>query len=543
MKEFCEKGHIFAGKTYICKECKHNLLERVIMADFVLSEQDLAQLKEKGISRQAFEGQLKRFEKGFAPLDLVASASEGRGVKVFGEEELNSVLQRWDDALQDPQLRVQKFVPASGAASRMFKELYQYLGGAEPSPAVQEVLDHINDFAFADALDRACMLGERGKTASKLIETGEGRTVVKYLLEDVGMNYGHLPKALILFHKYDHGVRTAAEEQLAEGAKYTRNSSRVVRVHFTLSPEHIAPFLTLLARRQSKLEDYYSVQFEVTHSVQKSETDTIAVDLENLPMRNDDGSLMFRPGGHGALIQNLNELDADVIFIKNIDNVVPDHYEADTIIYKKALGGYLLQLRDKVYKYIALLSEERRPSQSQLEEIRAFMKEAFCVELPLEEETPADVQANMLRELLNRPLRVCGMVRNEGEPGGGPYIVRDKRGVTSLQILESTQVDMDNPEARAMFEESSFFNPVDLVCCVKEYRGQKFDLTAFVDYETGFISSKSSGGKELKALELPGLWNGAMSNWNTAFVEVPSSTFNPVKTVNDLLRPVHRYEK
>lgn len=513
------------------------------MAELILTDNDLAQLKEKKISRQQLEVQLKHFENGFTPLEVVAAANAERGVKVLDTETLEKSLKKWDSATKDPALKVQKFVPASGAASRMFKELYQYLDGATPSATVEEVLNNILNFAFADALDRACMIGEKGKNSSKLIQAGGGRTVVKYLLTDVGMNYGHLPKALIAFHKYTDSVRTAAEEQLAEGAKYAINSNRVVHVHFTLSPEHIAPFQTLLARRQPELEDKYSVKFEVTHSIQKSETDTIAVDIHNQPMRNADGSLMFRPGGHGALIQNLNELNADVIFIKNIDNVVPDPLKGDTIIYKKAIGGYLLHLRDKVYHYMAQLSDDKKPTPTLLEEVVNFLDTEFCITLPDTDSQTPDQLATQLRDILNRPIRVCGMVRNEGEPGGGPYIVRDANGVTSLQILESTQIDMSNPEAKAIFESSAYFNPVDIACCVKEYRGHKFDLQAFVDPETGFISHKSAGGKELKALELPGLWNGAMSHWNTAFVEVPSTTFNPVKTVNDLLRPAHLQQR
>ncbi|MDO5035495.1 MAG: DUF4301 family protein [Porphyromonas sp.] len=508
-----------------------------------LTEEDLSQLKQKGISQKTLEAQLSRFEQGFKPINIVAPAGVEGGVKVFDNEELGDLLKVWDDALMSPELKVQKFVPASGAASRMFKELYKYLKGAEPSESVTQVIEHLDDFAFSDALDRACMLGEGGKSSAKLIEIGEGRTVIRYLLEEEGMNYGHLPKALILFHRYAHGTRTATEEQLAESAKYASNSTRIVHVHFTLSPEHIAPFQTLLSRRLSDLEDRYSVKYDVTYSIQKPETDTIAVDLNNQPMRGEDGSLMFRPGGHGALIENLNELDADIIFIKNIDNVVPDHYVADTIIYKKAIGGYLITLRNQVHKYMAELSEEGRPSSSELEEMREFLETAFCVTIENWSELSPDAQADQLRELLNRPIRVCGMVRNEGEPGGGPYIVRDAEGVTSLQILESTQINREDPEQREAFNKSTYFNPVDLVCCVRAYKGQKFDLTAFVDEETGFMSHKSSGARDLKALELPGLWNGAMSRWNTAFVEVPVTTFNPVKTVNDLLRPVHQYNR
>lgn len=523
------------------------------MAGFELTDQDLKQLNDLGISRSTFEQQLSRFEKGFPYLSIVRSADAGYGIQVLSDSRKEELLRVWEQTLGNPSTRVVKFVPASGAASRMFKELYRYMDGGEPSAGVCEVLEHLSDFAFYDALNRSCMLREGGKTAAKLIERGEGRTVVRHLLEESGLDYGHLPKALILFHKYMTSPRTAAEEHLAEGAKYADTCDGKVRIHFTLSPEHIKPFETLLSRRKGELEETCTASYEVTHSIQKPSTDTVAVDMDNVPLRDAEGRLMFRPGGHGALIENLNDINADIIFIKNIDNVVPDYRRTDTIIYKQVLGGYVVELRDRVYRYMAELQDARRVSEGVLEEVREFLREAFCIETEGIEKSPVDDiigemehaqhKENVVRELrrlLNRPIRVCGMVRNEGEPGGGPYIVRDEKGITSLQILESSQIDMSDPQSKEAFEQSKYFNPVDLVCCTKDFRGNNFDLRLFIDEETGFISHKSSGGRELKALERPGLWNGAMSRWNTAFVEVPASTFNPVKTVNDLLRPVHK---
>ena len=524
------------------------------------SNDDLRQMEEKGIAKTAVEAQLASFQKGFPYLSILKSADLESGITALSEKDKNEALEAWEKELLDPSRKVLKFVPASGAASRMFKELYQYLGGEDPSKKVEEFLAHLSDFAFYDALNRATMLGEGGKTIAKLLDKGEGRTVVKYLLEEAGLNYGHLPKALILFHKdTPNPPRTAMEEHLAEGALYARGADGRVHLHFTLSPEHIKPFETLFLKRKEMLEDHYNVSYDVTYSVQKPSTDTIAVNPDNTPFRNADGSLLFRPGGHGALIANLNEVDADIIFIKNIDNVVPDFLKSDTIIYKKVLGGHLVRLRDKVYHYMSLLTQSGVPSAALIDEIRKFLLESFSVRVDVpdagsENEALKDRDAleelkleesrnsisKTLRQLLNRPIRVCGMVRNEGEPGGGPYIIRDKSGISSLQILESTQIDLSNEHAKEAFEHSSYFNPVDLVVCTKDYRGQKFDLPLFVNEETGFISSKSKDGKELKALELPGLWNGAMSNWNTAFIEVPADTFNPVKTVNDLLRPAHR---
>lgn len=516
---------------------------------------DLAQIENLGISRAQLEKQLTAFEEGIPYLSIVRAADSKSGVTVLTEKQSVAALETWAQLLRDPAVNVLKFVPASGAASRMFKDLHRFLAGEDPAPSVQEVLDNLTHFAFYDALNRACMLGEGGKTVPKLLERGEARVVIKYLLTEVGLNYANLPKALVLFHKYPQVSRTAMEEHLAEGAMYTRNSKGITRLHFTLSPEHIKPFDALLQRRKAALEEAYSTIFQVTHSIQKSSTDTVAVDLENHPLRDEDGELIFRPGGHGALIENLNEVDADIIFIKNIDNVVPDFQKSSTIIHKKILGGYLVQLRDRVYHYAAELSNTPKPSTSLLSEVQSFLRDAFCIETDelssvegddplaeLQKEENRGALARTLRQLLNRPVRVCGMVRNDGEPGGGPYIVRDKEGRTSLQILEKSQVDMNNIHAREQYESSRYFNPVDLVCCIKDYRGNKYDLRLFVDPDTGFISNKSKGGRELKALELPGLWNGAMSRWNTAFVEVPADTFNPVKTVNDLLRPAHSVE-
>lgn len=518
------------------------------------TEEDLRQMSDHGITRAEAEHQLELFEEGFPFPAIVRAADEDHGIRVLSEEERRDALEAWADALKDPQLKVLKFVPASGAASRMFRDLFAYLEGGEPGESVTEVLDRIEDFAFYDDLNKACMLRERGKGARRLIDAGEGRTVVRYLLTDEGLGYGSLPKALLLFHKYRDRPRTALEEHLAEGAKYARTAAGTVRLHFTLSPEHLHPFRTLLSRRQADIEDTFNTAFDITTSTQKPSTDTIAVGADNRPIRDEAGKLVFRPGGHGSLIENLSEVDADIIFIKNIDNVVPDSEKSDTIVYKQVLGGVLVRLRDRAYRLMEQLSDESRVSEETLREAETFLREAFCVETerPAEGAGEDDVVAQLerkqmkesviltLRRLLNRPIRVCGMVRNEGEPGGGPYIVRDESGTTSLQILESTQVNHDDPEAERQFRESRFFNPVDLVCCTKDFRGNPFDLTRFVDASTGFISHKSLAGKPLKALERPGLWNGAMAYWNTCFVQVPATTFNPVKTVNDLLRPIHQ---
>lgn len=509
------------------------------MAELILSESDLTQLAVQGITRQQLEGQIRRFAQGYPFLNIVKAAEEGDGIHKLEGEELEGALRQWEKVLQTRDITVSRFVPASGAASRMFKDLFAFLNTGEMKESVKQVLDHIEDFAFFDSLNRSCMLGEGGKGCLKLIQAGEERTVVEYLLGRKGLNYGHLPKGLLLFHRYQDSSRTPIEEQLAEASKYARNADGSVKIHFTLSPEHIDPFNTLIHKRKAELEERYSALFEITHSIQRSDTDTVAVDMENNLLRDATGKLIFRPGGHGALIHNLNEIKSDIIFVKNIDNVVPQPLWCDTLIYKKALGGYLVELRNQVYKYMAQLGEDKKVGNNLISEIRTFVGERFSIDTTPLNGLSNEEQASFLRRLLNRPLRVCGMVRNSGEPGGGPYIVKSENGITSLQILESSQINKEDPTSKEIFDNSTYFNPVDLVLSVKDYRGNKFDLTSFVDQETGFISYKSQEGRELKALELPGLWNGAMSNWLTAFVAVPATTFNPVKTVNDLLLPSH----
>ena len=506
-----------------------------------LSEQDLTQLKKQGITREQLEDQIRRFVVGFPYLSIVKAANRESGITAISSTELEELLKCWEETLHDPSIEVVKFVPASGAASRMFKALFTYLNGGERSSAVAEFFEHIQEFAFFEALNRSCMLGEGGKGCERLLQMGEERLILEYLLLEKGLNYGHLPKALLLFHRYKNGIiHTATEEQMIEGARYARNSDGTVRLHFTLSPEHVEPFEALVAKKKAEVEERFSVELDITHSLQKPETDTIAVDMENNPMRNEDGSLMFRPGGHGALIYNLNDIKADIVFIKNIDNVVPEPLSSSTIIYKKMIGGYLIQLRTKVFGYIHQLLNEKKPNTNLLTEVWNFLKKTFEIEVPGHDTLSLELQQEHLLRLLNRPIRVCGMVRNEGEPGGGPYIVRAQDGSTSLQILESSQINMEDASCVAKLNAGEYFNPVDLVCSIRDYKGEPFNLLNFVDKDTGFISQKSQAGKELKALELPGLWNGAMSNWNSAFVEVPADTFNPVKVVNDLLRPTHK---
>ncbi len=506
----------------------------------MFSEKDLAQLASKGITEKQIEDQLAGFANGFPFLEIVASASVEKGILALPKEQQAGYMDAWDTYLAQNK-KILKFVPASGAASRMFKNLYEFLSAAYDVPTTgfeKTFFDQINQFAFFDALNAKCTENE-GKGIQALVEARHYKPVVANLLEPKGLNYGQLPKGLLLFHAYPKSVRTAMEEHLSEGAMYAKNNVGEVNLHFTVSPEHKALFEALVAAKSVCYEDKFSVKYDVTFSVQKPSTDTIAADKDNQPFREADGSLLFRPGGHGALIENLNDIDADVIFIKNIDNVVPDSFKCETVIYKKLLAGVLVTLQNKIFKYLELI-DGGKYTHAQVEEIIHFLHDDLCVRNP-ETKLLEDAELILyLRRKLHRPLRVCGMVKNVGEPGGGPFLAVNTDHTCSPQILESSQIDMTDPAKKAMFEQGTHFNPVDLVCAVKDHKGQKYNLPDFVDKNTGFISIKSKDGRELKALELPGLWNGAMSDWNTVFVEVPIETFNPVKTVNDLLRTEHQ---
>ena len=440
---------------------------------------DLAQLQARGISEEKALKQLQSFATGFPELDIVSAASVGNGVLNPTEEEIDAYVKAWQDYLNEGHT-VLKFVPASGAASRMFKDLFEYLETGERTKFIDKFLTEKEHFAFAPQLAGL-----------------DEQAAVSHLLKD--MNYGNLPKGLLLFHSYEDGARTPALEHLVEGAMYAASKGEV-NIHFTVSHEHLPLFQAHLAEYQAAYEEKLGVKFHISYSEQKPSTDTLAANPDGTPFRTADGKLLFRPGGHGALIENLNEQEADVIFIKNIDNVVPDRLKGDTVRYKQLLAGVLVTEQKKIFEQL---------------------------------QDPT-LTANQ-KAKLQRPLRVCGVVKNTGEPGGGPFLVREEDGTISCQILESSQIS--DP---ALMQQATHFNPVDLVCATRDAEGKPYYLPDFVDEKTGFISHKSKDGKELLALELPGLWNGAMSRWNTIFVEVPVSTFNPVKTVNDLLRAEHQ---
>ena len=506
----------------------------------MLTQEDKDLLAKKGISEQQIAEQLACFEKGFPYLKLYAAASvENRGIMLAGEDVQKTYLAAWD-AYKEGDKKIVKFVPASGAASRMFKNMFEFLGADYDVPTTdfeKKFFANIKNFAFYADLNSACVKNNN-KGIDELISEGNYKAVVSNLLESAGLNYGSLPKGLLKFHKSEDGVRTPLEEHLVEGALYAAGKSGEVNVHFTVSTEHRELFAKLVDEKVAQYAEKYGIKYNISFSEQKPSTDTIAVDMDNKPFR-DNGKLLFRPGGHGALIENLNDLDADIVFIKNIDNVVPDRLKADTVTYKKLLAGVLVTLQKQAFEYLQLL-DSGHYRHDELENIIRFVQQQLhCRKDDIKDMEDADLVI-YLRKKLNRPMRVCGMVKNVGEPGGGPFLAYNPDGTVSLQILESSQIDMNDPEKKAMFEKGTHFNPVDLVCAIRDYKGNKFNLLNYVDKATGFISYKSKGGKELKALELPGLWNGSMSDWSTVFVEVPLSTFNPVKTVNDLLREQHQ---
>lgn len=495
----------------------------------MLTQEDKAFLAQKGISEEKLNTQLACFKTGFPWLKLAGAASPDNGITIPSETEKASYLAAWEKYLEGSG-KVLKFVPASGAASRMFKNLFEYLDNEEKTDFIKTFESNLDKFAFVDDLKAALAKNACDATIKEAIAT---------LLGEHGLSYGKLPKGLLKFHRYEDGARTPVEEHLVEGALYARSRNGQVNVHFTVSPEHRPLFKSLVEEVAAKYEKKLGVKYAISFSEQKASTDTVAANMDNTPFRGKDGKILFRPGGHGALIENLNDLDADIIFIKNIDNVVPDRLKPETVEYKKLIAGVLVSKQGKAFDYIRLL-DSGKYTHEQLEEIIRFLRdELFCRNPELKELEDAEL-AIYLRNKLNRPMRVCGMVKNVGEPGGGPFLAYNQDGTISLQILESSQIDKENAEYLKMFQNGTHFNPVDLVCAVKDYKGNKFDLTKYVDHQTGFISSKSKDGKELKALELPGLWNGAMSDWNTIFVEVPLGTFNPVKTVNDLLREQHQ---
>lgn len=477
----------------------------------MFTEKDLQQIVAHGLTVEAVERQIENFRQGFPSLKVVSAASPSDGITVLTAEQAAAYAEKFEN--RGETVTVAKFVPASGAATRMFKELFEFVNEDKRGKGIDTLLENIEKFAFYPELKEV------------VSDFSDEKAVVSAIIAK-GLGYGSLPKGLVTFHAYQNGARKAVEEHLVEGALYGA-ANGIVRLHFTVSPEHEGAFRELLAEKTAKYEELFGVKYDISFSQQKSSTDTIAVNPDNTPFRTDDGKLLFRPAGHGALLENLNEIEASVIFVKNIDNVTTDALRADTVLYKKALAGLLLELQAQTFEALATL----KSGEADVAAVGKFVEEKLCVKLP------ENYDVSLLERLLSRPIRVCGMVRNEGEPGGGPFWVANADGTQTLQIAESSQISAEDMH---LMKDATHFNPVDLVCGVYAADGTKYDLLQYTDPATGFISSKSSGGRTLRAQELPGLWNGAMADWNTIFVDVPISTFSPVKVVQDLLRPQHQ---
>ncbi len=508
----------------------------------MFTDKDFAQIKSKGIDIKNVELQIENFKNGFPYANLVKPATIGDGLIPIDEAKANNLINYYEEASKNKMIL--KFVPASGAASRMFKNLFGFLEEGESDAkndgfqSVGNFFESINSFAFFE--DLKVIMEKDGINIEEILKNMEYAVILEYLLNEKGLGYGKLPKGLLKFHKNAGGHRMPVEEHIVESIEYGISKKKNAFIHFTVSPEHLDNFRKEVETLKKKYENATGVSFDISFSIQKPSTDTIAVDMNNNPFRDSNGNLIFRPGGHGALIENLSELDADLVFIKNIDNVVPDRMKGDTARYKKVLGGLLLSVQQKSFEYLKEL-EKNPVEDSIIEEIKAFAQKELNISYPEVFDSFSNTEKqNFLITQLNRPVRVCGMVKNEGEPGGGPFWVRNSKSQVSLQIVESSQIDQSNPEQKEISQSATHFNPVDLVCGIKNYKGERLNLKQFIDTETGFISIKSKDGRDIKAQELPGLWNGAMANWITIFVEVPVSTFNPVKTINDLLREQHQ---
>ena len=518
---------------------------------FRFSEADLQQMNTCEISEAQVRAQIELFRKSSFSIRLRRPCSLGDGIRRIDAAEGERYLEFHRRAAQKG--RFLKFVPASGAATRMLQSLLQivhlpqYLepnelhGKAKYGVAVAcdflQFLDRIQRFAFCEDLEEA--LARDGLNLGALIRAHQYRTLLDYLLTDIGLNYGSLPKGLLKFHCYPDGCRTAFEEHMEEAVLYVADAEGVCRIHFTVSPEHEDGFRQLLERVRPRYENRYGVTYEVTFSYQKPSTHTIAADTRNRPFRDRFGRFVFRPGGHGALLENLENTQGDLVYIKNVDNVIQDRFKDTLGFWKRVLGGYLAAIEEVVHEHVRELKAAK--SSDSIGRAETFAREKVLVQFPTTYEAWAlEEKHAFLLDKMDRPIRVCGVVQNVGEPGGAPFWVEDRSGDLSLQIVEKAQVDFASPEQQEIWNSSTHFNPVDLVCSVRNYEGKPFTLKDYVDHDAVFISKKSMEGRSLKALELPGLWNGAMAGWLTLIVEVPRITFNPVKTVFDLLKPEHQ---
>ncbi|NLR94993.1 DUF4301 family protein [Flammeovirga sp. SR4] len=510
--------------------------------------EDFSLMEKKGITVETVEKQLNYFRTGFEYANIIRPATIGDGIIKLTDEEIDSYVSKYEESVKGKSLL--KFVPASGAATRMFKALLEFKNDLEAKDTFTEpdlekskglVADFFNNIIhFPLYTEIYSEVAQKLGNLDVLVANKEYKSILEATFSSDRLHLANRPKGLIGFHKYNGEIRTPVQEHMIEGVHYAKDEKGEVNLHFTVSPEHFDQFVELTNVYKEVYNKRYDVNFNISFSTQKSSTDTIAATGQNEPFRKaEDGELLFRPGGHGALLENLNDIDADVIFVKNIDNVTTDRLKEDTYKYKKALASILVDTQEKIHSFL-----KRHDSGERSEEFTASVIE-FCMNTlgwSLGEElsglSQEEIEAYFF-DKLNRPIRVCGMVKNEGEPGGGPFWLKDGDH-RSLQIVESAQINFSNPVRREIANSATHFNPVDLVCGVKDYKGNKFNLLDYRNENAGFITHKSRDGQEIQAIELPGLWNGSMAYWTTLFVEVPVSTFTPVKTVNDLLRPEHR---
>ncbi len=504
----------------------------------MLKDKELQQIINHNITVDDVNWQLNYLKKGFNFIDIFKSADLNSGILRFTNKQKNELLKIYDKFSENG--NILKFIPASGAASRMFKDLLAFyndntvkIPDKNNYSVAYEFFVNIKKFAFYDKLNYL-LKNDENLTVTECLSKNKYKLILDFLLTDKGLNYANLPKALIYFHKYKSEIRTSFEEHIVEGILYGKSNNNIVNLHFTISQNNLNDIKqiekTLIKKYTSK------VNVNISYSYQDKSTDTIAIDMDNKIFVKDNGEILFRPGGHGALINNLNKLQSDIIFIKNIDNVVVDNLKQDTVIYKKILAGYLLKIQNKIFNYIKQINN----NSIDISDVEGFVNKYLQILFPDKYfNFSKDDKINFIKSKLNRPIRVCGMVKNQGEPGGGPFWVKHYDDSYQLQIIEKSQINIKNKEQEKIMKKAKYFNPVDLVISTKNFKGEYFNLNNFIDKKTNFISKKSFNGRELKAFELPGLWNGAMSDWNTIFVEVPLTTFNPVKIVNDLLRPVH----
>ncbi|MFI1772933.1 DUF4301 family protein [Thalassobellus citreus] len=514
----------------------------------MFTKKDIQQIENKGITQEQVNAQISRIKNGMSYSNLIEAATIGKGIASFNEDETKVLIELYN-AKQNA-LSIVKFVPASGAATRMFKFLFQFYKNFDASnesiddyaerqkdTLIKTFISNLETFPFYNEV--IAKVKASNSNFESLSKSEQYFEFVKTMLNVDGLNYSFLPKGLLPFHKYDNQVVTAFYEHLFESTLYA-SSNKSSNLHFTVSEQHHDYFNSELNKIKTDLGQKTNTAFNVSYSYQNQATETVALKNDGEVFRNEDGSILFRPAGHGALLENLNKLNNDIVFIKNIDNIVVVKTNIEVSEYKKLLAGVLVEIQEEAFKFLNQLDSDL-VSENDMLKIAMFLTNKLNVSIDTEfDDFASEAKINYLKDKLNRPIRVCGMVKNEGEPGGGPFWVKDENGNISLQIVEFAQIDIDNNEQADIVKNATHFNPTDLVCGVKNYKGEKFNLLDFVDHEAAFITMKTQNGIDIKALELPGLWNGSMAYWNSIFVEVPLETFNPVKTVNDLLKDPHQ---